>query len=144
MTEEQLMAQKCLDLVDWESTEFVETKHALSARHIQDILEQVYYGKVTGAKANRFIGWAQAALCAEDFLTLNTAREMNRQVIEEAKKLDNSKFNWEIYHKGEYIGTALTHERHDVLRKALGEEAFKIGPGDIEFRLVDLGIEESK
>lgn len=83
MTEEQAMAQKCLDLLDWDVFTFNETRTGLNASHIKSILEQVRDGEVTGSKANRFIGWAQACLCTEDFLTLDMARDMNRKVIEE-------------------------------------------------------------
>ena len=40
-------------------------------------------GEVTGAKANRFIGWAQGVLCMEGFIGLSDARNLNRKVIEQ-------------------------------------------------------------
>ncbi len=63
--------------------DFVNTVPGCSSEHILDILQQVVDGKVTGSKAHRFIGWAQAVLCMEGYTSLDDARTLNRKVIEE-------------------------------------------------------------
>ena len=84
MTEEQKLAQGTLDVYHWfdASHTFSQDSPGCTQEHIVKILEQVVYGEVTGAKAHRFIGWAQGVLCMEGYLTLNDARNINRKVIE--------------------------------------------------------------
>lgn len=85
MTEEQLLAQGTLSLLDWYNPahEFDQSNPGCDKEHIRSILQQVVDGECTGTKAHRFIGWAQAVLCMEGFLTLDDARNINRKVIEE-------------------------------------------------------------
>jgi len=85
MTAEQVMAQGCLDIFDWYFVDFANSAPGCNEEHLKDILRQVSDGKITGTKANRFLGWAQAVLCMEGYLTLDEARNMNRQAIEESK-----------------------------------------------------------
>ena len=87
MTEEQSLAQRTLDTLNWyhPDHEFTQDNHGCSKEHIHSILEQVICGDVTGNKAHRFIGWAQAVLCMEGFISLDDTRNMNRQVIEDLK-----------------------------------------------------------
>ena len=49
----------------------------------EQALAQVIDCEVTEAKAHRFIGWAQGVLCMEGYLSLDDARNLNRQVIED-------------------------------------------------------------
>jgi len=85
MTEEQLLAKGTLDLFNWfhPAHEFSQDKPGCTRSHICVILQQVIDANVTGAKAHRFIGWAQGVMCMEGFLTLDQARDINRKVIEE-------------------------------------------------------------
>ena len=83
MTEEQKLAQATLDMFNWYDSAhlFTQDKPGCTRDHIVKILEQVANGEVTGAKANRFIGWAQGVLCMEGFIGLSDARNLNRKVI---------------------------------------------------------------
>jgi hypothetical protein len=81
VTEEQLLAQECLDYVKWEEINFGHGVPGLSNEHVLNILKEVVDGTVTGTKAHRFIGWAQGVLCKEGVVTLDEARDMNRRVI---------------------------------------------------------------
>ena len=85
MTEEVLLAEATLGLLDWYHPDhtFDNSKPGCDKDHIRAILTQVAEGEVKGAKAQRFIGWAQGILCLEGFLTLRDARNINRKVIEE-------------------------------------------------------------
>ena len=81
MTDAQRIAQTTLDFVDW--TCFSNDKDGCDMFHIIEILQQVADGEVTGDKAHRFIGWAQAVLCMENKLPLEWARKLNKRAIEE-------------------------------------------------------------
>jgi len=84
VTEEQLLAQETLKLLNWyhPDHEFTQDKPGCTRDHINVILQQVIDAEVTGPKAHRFIGWAQGVLCMDGFISLNDARNINRKVIE--------------------------------------------------------------
>jgi len=42
---------------------------------------------------------------------------------------------FEVYYKGELLGTCLTSERHDLIRKHV-DDPKSISPGDIEFKVI--------
>lgn len=87
MTEEQAIAEATIKALEWfhPAHDFTQNSPGLTRQHIEFILKEVADGNVTGGKANRYIGWAQGVLCIEGFISLEQARDLNRDAIESVK-----------------------------------------------------------
>ena len=85
MTEAQALARATVKHLNWFELNFTNAIAGCTSSHILDILEQVIDAEVTGEKAHRFIGWAQAILTMEGYLNLDDARTINRKALEELK-----------------------------------------------------------
>lgn len=83
MTDAQRIARATIDAVQFPGLIFCSDEDGLNEQHIYNILQQVEAGEVTGDKAHRFIGWAQAVICTEGLLTLMELRDLNRSAIDE-------------------------------------------------------------
>jgi len=53
-------------------------KEGLSKAHIIWLLDGIICGYITGNKAQRWLGWAQCAVCVFDDTTLAELKEINR------------------------------------------------------------------
>ena len=52
-------------------------KDGLSKSHIVWMLDGIILGYITGDKSHRWLGWAQAVVCAYDDATLEDLKEIN-------------------------------------------------------------------
>ena len=50
---------------------------ATGGPHIRDMLEKIIEGKITGEKAHRWLGWAQACICFHGGATLDELKAIN-------------------------------------------------------------------
>ena len=81
MTEEQALAKAILKDLDWTPLNPDTHVKGCDQDHLYRILTQILDGKVVGNKAHRFIGWAQGVMCMKGILSLEHARDLNREVI---------------------------------------------------------------
>jgi hypothetical protein len=81
MTEEQELAEAILKVADWNKFRFDTDIEGRSNEHLQSLLKEIIAGKTTGAKAHRYIGWVQGVLCMKGIMSLNEAKNLNRNVI---------------------------------------------------------------
>lgn len=82
MNEEQELAKALIEQLDWSPIVLDTIQEGCGQDHLLRILTQIADGEVSGAKAHRFIGWAQGVLCMKGLLSLDSARDLNRNVIE--------------------------------------------------------------
>lgn len=54
-----------------------EQHPAYGLRHVEDMLAAIVKGKVTGDKAHRWLGWAQAVVCIGGGATLGELKKIN-------------------------------------------------------------------
>ena len=85
MTEEQALAEINLVYLNATKGSFNNAEPGCDKSHIRAILQDIVDGNVTGAKAHRFIGWAQGVMCMVGVLPLGIARSINKKAIEEMK-----------------------------------------------------------
>ena len=69
-TQEQV---KTADGANWPDHE------SLGKKHIIDMLQEVIFGNVSGEKAHRWLGWAQAATVAAGAGTLDDMKNINHK-----------------------------------------------------------------
>lgn len=53
-----------------------------NSEHIQWMCEQLSIGKVSGLKANRWLGWIQGVLCTVGYTTVDECRELYLDTVE--------------------------------------------------------------
>lgn len=70
------LISKCLPIV---------TSLELGAPHIEEMLNKISTGEISGKKAHRWLGWAQAAICMLGGGTLEIMKEINKVASQEMK-----------------------------------------------------------
>jgi UDP-N-acetylglucosamine:LPS N-acetylglucosamine transferase len=51
---------------------------ATGLRHVENMLHRIYHGEITGTKAHRWLGWAQAIICVGGGATLDELKAINK------------------------------------------------------------------
>jgi len=64
-----------LEVPAWRTTQDA----SLGRLHVSGLLDYIISGKVTGEKANRWLGWAQAALVMTGYKTLADVKDINHK-----------------------------------------------------------------
>lgn len=70
--------QRVLDAPSWPNGEHLYN-NGLGRLHVAGLLDKVIDGTVYGEKANRWLGWAQAALVATGNETLDAMKDINHR-----------------------------------------------------------------
>lgn len=71
------VAKTCLEMVEHREEGWPEEGH-LSKPHIMYLLESVMDGSVISSQANRWIGWAQAAMYSTGMISLDDLKIINK------------------------------------------------------------------
>ncbi len=74
----QIAAQKTVELLP-EAIKAERNEHGDTAHHAKWMLVEISEGRVTGEKAHRWLGWAQAAVCFCCHGTLEEMKTINHE-----------------------------------------------------------------